>query len=186
VNKLVVVTSLAMLVAALADAQTTQLLGIVQTGTPEDVQAALDNGSDVNGRTSAGVTPLMLAANANPNSQVIVILVKAGADIDAREPGIGATALLYAAAYNPRPEVTAELLKLGADINVRDTKNGRTALIWAANANPEPEGVILVLLEAGVDPRAEDKLGYTAYDYAQFNQKLKGTKALIQLEKLSK
>ena len=60
-----------------------------------------------------------------------------------------------------------------------------TALMYAAMGNTNPE-VIRVLLDAGADGKARDKNGKTAFDYAQDNEKLKGTDALRKLEEASK
>ena len=46
--------------------------------------------------------------------------------------------------------------------------------MWAAGWNQHPE-VIMTLLKAGADAKAKDKWGMTAFDYAQGNEKLKGT-----------
>ncbi len=184
-TRIVVLVALAVLMAASAHAQTTAWFGILQAGTAQDVQAALDNGADANARRG-GVTPLMSAANINPDPEVITVLLTAGAELEARDLyGPGATALIWAAAYNPNPQVTAALLQAGADLNARDTANSRTALIWAALATKNPE-IVTVLLKAGADVKAKDKTGYTAFDYAKYNEKLKGTDVLKRLEEASK
>ena len=113
-KRIVVVVVLAALMAASAFAQ--EFFQLVTAGTPRDVQAAINNGADVNARDAAGMnTPLMDAAENNPNPEVIILLLKAGADA-----------------------------------------------------------------------KAKDKHGKTAFDYANDNQKLKGTAALKQLEEASK
>jgi ankyrin repeat protein len=147
-EKRIVVVVVAFLFAqASAYAQTTDL-GVVIGGTPQDVQAAIDKGADVNAR-SGSETPLILAAWHNPNPDVITTLLRAGADIEARD-------LVY----------------------------GGTALQWAAGWNPNPE-VITTLLSAGADGKAKSNEGKTAFDYAQYNEKLKGTAALRQLQEAS-
>jgi len=60
-----------------------------------------------------------------------------------------------------------------------------TALMYAAWENPNPE-VVVTLLKAGADVKAKSYSGKTAFDYAQDNEKLKGTDALKQLEEASK
>ncbi len=183
-KKRVVVAVLAVLLAASAYAQTTDFFGLVESGTPQSVQDAINKGANVKASDIGGMTPLMKAAENNKNPEVISILLKSGSDIEARDlrPGIGGTALIWAAAQNENPEVVNLLLKAGANINAR-TGDGRTALIWAAENNPNPE-VIIVLLNAGADVKAKDKSGMTAFDYARYN--LKGTDALKQLEEASK
>ena len=57
---------------------------ICKDGSPLDVQAAIDKGADVNAPLAEnGMTPLIAAASYNPNLEVIAILLKAGADVDA-------------------------------------------------------------------------------------------------------
>ena len=60
----------------------------------------------------------MYAAQNNNNPEVIVALLKAGADIKARDK-YGRTALIHAAKHS-NPEVIATLLKSGANACVED------------------------------------------------------------------
>jgi len=53
----------------------------------------------------------------------------------------------------------------------------------AFNRNP---GMVTALLKAGADAKVKDNKGKTALDYAQKNEKLKGTDALRRLEEASK
>jgi ankyrin repeat protein len=224
-RKLVVVTVVLAALVALAltgclstKTPTTDFFELVITGTPQDVQAAITNGADVNARDKDGKTPLisaaqtnknpevittllkadadieardllytgtalMWAANNNRNPEVITTLLKAGADIEVRSQG-GGTALMWAAGYNRNPEVITTLLKAGADINAKDNSGG-TALMAAAERNPNPE-VITALLKAGADAKAKNKVGQTAFEKAKYNEDLKGTDALKQLEETSK
>jgi ankyrin repeat protein len=54
----------------------------------------------------------------------------------------------------------------------------------AARYSKNPED-LRILLEAGADAKAKDKLGMTAFDYAKANEKLRGTEALRMLQKAS-
>ena len=183
-KQIVITVVLAVFFAGLAHAQT-DFFKLVETGTPQSVQAAIDMGADVNAQDRNHKTPLMYAAATSKNPEVITTLLKAGADIEARDlRPVGATSLLWAAYANPNPEVTRTLLKAGADIEARDLQMGRTALIWAVHDNSTE--VITVLLKAGADTKVKDKAGYTAFDYAQNREKLKGTDALKELEEASK
>jgi ankyrin repeat protein len=96
----------------------------------------------------------------------------------------GWTPLMYAAGHNKNPEVITVLLKAGADLNAQEDHRGKTPLIVAAWRNYNPE-VIVTLLKAGANVKAQDHFGATALDYAQDNDKLKGTDALRQLQKAS-
>ena len=156
-----------------------QLSMLAKTGTPQDVQAAIGKGADVNAREK-GMTPLMLAAGFNENPEVITTLLQAGANVNAQDND-GATALMWAAQYNESPEVITTLLQAGASIETRSKGLGQTALMWAASNTTNPE-VITVLLKAGADAKAKSKEEKTALDYAQDNEKLKGTDAVQQLQ----
>ena len=67
----------------------------------------------------------MWAADTNSNPEMITTLLKAGADIEARDKG-GSTALMAAAERNPNPEVITALLRAGADAKAKN-KAGQTA-----------------------------------------------------------
>ena len=166
--------------AASADAQI--LADLVAYGTPQDVQAVIDKGADVNAN-SGGRTPLIVAATSNKHPEVIAILVTAGADLEAVDSTYGGTALMWAAG-NENPGVIAAVLKAGANPNTRD-KNDATALIWAAINSQNPE-VIAVLLNAGADAKVKDKQGKTAFYYARYRSSMEDTDALKQLEEASK
>ena len=70
---------------------------ICKSGSPEDVRSAIERGGDVYARNETGLTPLMHAAWDNENPEVLRLLLKAGADLEARENEFGMTALLIAA-----------------------------------------------------------------------------------------
>ena len=65
-------------------------------------------------------------------------------------------------------------MELGADLDVRN-KNGWTPLHTAAALNANPD-VITRLIELGADGKAKTLLGDTAWDLAQNNEALQGTK----------
>ena len=111
--------------------------------------------------------------------EVVRVLLEAGADVNARCKA-DFTALMTAAGINKDPEITRVLLEAGANVNARNEGGHWTALMWAVLYNDNPE-VIRVLLEAGADPKAKDVRAKTAWDHAQDNKKLKGTKAYEKL-----
>lgn len=73
------------------------------------------------------------------------------------------------------------LLRRGAEVDKPST-TGVKALMAAAWTSPNPE-VITVLLEAGADAKLKCRKGKTALDYAEMNEKLKGTDAYLELKK---
>ncbi|GHT01743.1 hypothetical protein AGMMS50276_30410 [Synergistales bacterium] len=149
---------------------------------PETISLLLKNGADVNAKNRGGPTTLMYAAGFNPNPEIIAVLLKNGADINAKTID-GDTVLMAAAVENPNPEIIALLIKNGADVNTKH-QSGRTALMAAAGGNPNPE-VISILLKSGADAQASDISRKRAIDYAEKNDKLKGTQAFKQLQEAS-
>jgi ankyrin repeat protein len=86
------------------------------------------------------MTPLQYAAKYNPSPavlEVLEILLKAGADVNAKNTG-GYTALHYASANNPSPAVLEVLLKAGADPRAVDNE-GKTP---HAAAKPENRDIL--------------------------------------------
>jgi ankyrin repeat protein len=108
----------------------TDFFELVKTGTPQNVQAAIDKGEAPNAREKDGTTPLMYAAGYNQNPQVITTLLEARADINARDRYNNMTPLMYAAWFNQNPEVITVLLKAGADAKAKSSA-GKTAFDFA-------------------------------------------------------
>jgi ankyrin repeat protein len=134
VRKRIIVAVALGILAALSSAYalTTDFVELVKTGTPQQIQAAIDKGEDVNAQDKNGLTPLMWAAGFNQNSEAITTLLKAGADVKARD-NAGKTPLMYAAAASyPSPEVITALLGAGADAKPKDNL-GHTAIEYAHN-----------------------------------------------------
>ena len=50
-----------------------EFLEVVETGTPQEVQAAISKGADVNAKADNGGTPLMRAASGNKDPEVIAL-----------------------------------------------------------------------------------------------------------------
>ncbi len=188
------------------------LLQLAQTGTPEQVQAAIAEGAKVDDLDKFGATPLMYAAMHNPNAEVITTLLRAGAEIN-HPNNEGWTPLMDAALHNQNAEVITTLLKAGAKIDDR-SKDGWTPLLAGAlNPNTKvisalldagakiddrgPDGrtalimasgsndseVITTLLKAGANAKLKDNHGKTAFDHAALNEKLKGTDAFEALRR---
>ena len=102
---------------------------LVKTGTPDQVEAAITAGADVNARDESGWTPLMRAAKFTKTPEVITLLLDAGATVNTRN-GDGETALMFAARYTETPQVITLLLEAGADGKAKD-EDGYTAFDWA-------------------------------------------------------
>jgi ankyrin repeat protein len=101
-RKRIVVTAAFSVLVALSSvcAQTTVFFELAKTGTLQNIQAAINQGADINARDKIGGTVLMYAAQCNTNPEVITVLLKAGADPKAHDKN-GQTSLM-AAAFNNR------------------------------------------------------------------------------------
>ena len=149
-----------------------EFYNLCESGAPQQIEAAIQAGADVNAQNNGGVTPLMVAAADNNNPEVLKALIQAGADVNAYDK-FGETALTMAAQYNNNPEVVSLLIQAGA----RDIK---PALVWAAWDNNNPE-VLKVLIQAGGDVNAKGFLGVTPImRAAQYNNNPEVLKVLIQ------
>jgi hypothetical protein len=146
--------------AAMSDEE---FIRLCQDGTPEEIQAAIDDGANVNAKSTEGadMTPLLSAANWNREAEVVDILLKAGADAGAKD-NLGMTPLMFFAHATDDPEIITALVASGADVNAKSNEGG-TALLEAAGFNGNPE-VIAALVEAGADVNAKYKSG-TRFEY---------------------
>lgn len=109
------------------------------TGDLEAVKLFLEAGYDVNTKSSG--TPAIVNAATSSHSEVVIYLIKAGADVNAVDD-INCTALMRAAEHCAMTEAVRALLNAGAKTNVR-AAGGATALDLATYANCE-ENVKLI------------------------------------------
>ena len=94
----------------------------------------IDEGVNVNDRGSNNLTPLMLACSRGL-SNIVELLINAGADIYTVDSILGASAL-HKAAQSGVVEVAQMLLEKGAFINFQSAATGHTPLIdavWCVN-----------------------------------------------------
>ncbi len=161
-------------VLASAYAQTSNLFDLAKNGTPKAMKAAIAKGADMNIReTVQGKTLLMWAAQFNSNAEVIAVILKAGADVTARDtgptyvknaPAYGWTALMWAAASSKNPEVITTLVRGGSNVKEKD-KDGLTPLMIAAGNNGIAS-VVARVARLSSDLDAKDNNGYTALIHA--------------------
>ncbi len=123
-----------------------------ETATPEQIQKLIDDGASVTNAL------LMATARSSSNLAVIEALIKAKADVNARN-ALGDTPLMLAAWSNSDLAVIEALIKAKADVNARN-KDGGTPLMYAAGSNSDL-AVIEALITAKADVNARDKDGWT-------------------------
>jgi len=141
----------------------TALMKAVRKDDASQVNALIAQGANVDELDPNGDAPLVMAAYLG-HTAVVTLLLEAGADVTAVDPGMKATAL-HAAAYAGRTESAALLIQHGIDINKQGPKNGYTALhdaIWENNID-----TARVILEAGADLTLKAHSGETPLDFAK-------------------
>jgi hemoglobin len=118
-------------------------------GSMRMVELLLELGADPNGAPAGGHPPLYCAANQRMagGGDVVRILVRAGAEVDARSVSKRCTAL-HMAARRGNVEIAEALLDCGADISARDT-GGDTPLQRAKNCRKA--GVVSLLVSRGAE-----------------------------------
>lgn len=116
-----------------------------------------------------GDSPLHWPAH-NNHTEIITLLLDAGADIEADETNCyGGKPLHWASEH--APDAVALLLRRGANVNSRNLKAdsqlfGMTPLIMNATQRDDCAEVTVFLLAAGADIHAKDAAGKTALSYA--------------------
>ena len=111
----------------------TALMKAVRRNDVARVAALIAEGVDVN-ELDGGDAPLVMAAYEG-HTEIVRLLLEAGADVKAVDPSMKATAL-HAASYAGRTEAAKVLIEYGIDIDKQGPRNGYTALhdaIWQNN-----------------------------------------------------
>ena len=142
---------------ALIDGQTsdlgTPLVLAAHVGNVEAVRFLIERGADVKRANAQGTTTLHVEAGWTDRPEIIDLLVKGGADVDARDDK-GATPLFSAVLFGNLANAE-RLVTAGADVNAQDTK-GRTPLHVAAKIGSERFVGYLLSRGAAVDVESKD------------------------------
>jgi len=141
----------------------TALMEAVRRNDVAATQRLINEGANVDELEPNGDAPLVIAAYLG-HTAVVRLLLEAGADVKAVDPGMQATAL-HAAAYAGRTDAAKLLIQYGIDINKQGPKNGYTALhdaIWANHPDTAK-----VLIDAGTDLSLQSHQGQTSLQFAQ-------------------
>jgi ankyrin repeat protein len=154
--------------AAVAQQVDAKLVDLARSGKPEEIRAALKTGASLGERNRSHLTPLIAAAESNPDPDVVRLLLASGSLLD-EDNGSGYTAMIAAASRNRNPEVLKALIAAGGRVN-SGTPPGYTPLMAAAgDKNTE---AVRTLLAAGADIRARTTRGWTAMTYAVWSPPL--------------
>lgn len=151
----------------------TALMNAVNNNDVARVKELVQQGVDVNELDASQDSPLIMAAYKG-YTEIVQLLLGAGADVSAVDPGMKATAL-HAAAYAGRLEAAKLLIQYGIDIDKQGPYNGYTALhdaIWQGNKD-----VAQVLIESGANLTIQSNAGETPLAFA----KAKHQTAIVQL-----
>jgi ankyrin repeat protein len=141
----------------------TALMNAVNKNDVAAVRSLIAQGVDVNELDSGDNAPLVIAAYKG-YAEITRMLLEAGADVAAVDPGMKATAL-HAASYAGRVETAKLLVEHHIDIDKQGPYNGYTALhdaIWQNNVE-----VAHVLIDAGANLTLKANSGETPLDFAK-------------------
>jgi ankyrin repeat protein len=141
----------------------TTLMDAVQNNDVAAVKTLIAQGVNVNELDANQDAPLVMAAYLG-HTEILRLLLEAGADVTAVDPSMKATAL-HAAAYAGRTEAAKLLIEHHIDINKQGPYNGYTALhdaIWQNHIE-----TAAVLIEAGADLNLKSHSGETPLQFAR-------------------
>lgn len=147
----------------------TALMKAVQANDIARVKELIAQGVDVSALDENQDAPLIIAAYKG-HTEIVKLLLEAGADVTAVDPGMKATAL-HAAAYAGRTAAARLLIKHGIDIDKQGPFNGYTALhdaIWQNNVETAE-----VLIDAGANLNIKSNAGETPLDLAKSHRRQK-------------
>lgn len=141
----------------------TALMTAVKNNNVTLVKDLIRQGVDVSEPDASQDSPLIMAAYRG-YTEIVRLLLEAGADVSAVDPGMKATAL-HAAAYAGNTEAARLLIQYHIDIDKQGPYNGYTALhdaIWQGN-----EETARILIEAGASLTIKSNIGETPLEFAQ-------------------
>ena len=121
------------------------------------LQTLIDHGAHTDAKRQDGTTAL-LAACRTGQSESVMFLLEAGADVNIVKPD-GNTCLYLAIHGHCSKETVLKMIEQGVNVNVLNN-NGQTALLLACLTAQEP--YVKPLLEKGADPNISDANGFSS------------------------
>lgn len=143
------------------------LMKAVKANDAAALKRLIADGVNVSELDSNGDPPLVMAAYKG-HTEIVKLLLEAGADVKAVDPGMRATAL-HAAAYAGRTPAAKLLIEYGIEIDKQGPKNGYTALhdaIWQNNIETAK-----VLIAAGANLNLKSHDGETPLEFSRSNKR---------------
>ncbi|WP_228025065.1 ankyrin repeat domain-containing protein [cf. Phormidesmis sp. LEGE 11477] len=140
----------------------TKLMDAIMSNNVASVQKLIEKGADVN-QLDAQNPPLIMAAY-HGYTEIVTLLLQAGADTRAVDPNMKATAL-HAAAFAGRTEAAKQLIAYGISLDQQGPYNGYTALhdaIWQNHVD-----LAAVMIAAGADLSVRSQEGKTPLEMAK-------------------
>ncbi len=142
---------------AYSDCSAWNTKNLLETVTLDEIQNCLASGEHATEKNKDSFTPLHFTSEWNKDPKVSAMLIRNGADVNAKNL-FGETPLHLAAANNSLG-VSTVLIRNGADVKSK-TRYGATPLHLAAAKNYDPE-VSAVLIRNGANVKAKTRYGTT-------------------------
>ena len=138
----------------------TTLLTIVACGSKQENSAGEKRQSSVSQTSTKPPSIDIHTATFLGDLEAIHQHIKAGSDLDEREPTIGSSPLISAAVFG-KTEVARALIEAGADVNLRNNEGSTALHIAAFLCRTE---IVEMLLDKGADKNLENNFGSTALE----------------------
>jgi uncharacterized protein len=134
------------------------LIRAAERGDSTRVDQLLERGADVRARDGDGRTALTAAAYGN-RVDVARALVRAGADVNAKDDTMQSPYLIATSEVGDDPRLLELILENGAEVDDKDSYNGTGLIRAAERGHPR---IVRRLLQAGIDRDHVNRLGWTA------------------------